>query len=490
MSGNIQDPPPTHRPRNVIFALGLATAAEGIFLGGVLPILPAIGRTYQVTSGAVFWVSAVFLLAVGVTCPILSRLGDMIGHKKVILLTLVMTVLGIALDIVAPTYPLFLLGRALLGLCPAITPLSIGIFRHSLPERSARFGIGAIAAAMTAGSATGPIVAGYVFNATHSIGWVFASWLVLMVPSVLVVTALVRESPRPAIRARMDWPGAAALAIGVASLLLGLAYGPKAGWAAPVVLGAFVLSAASLLTWVTVERRSPWPLVDLRMLSNREARPYYIGSFLWGWAVYGSQTTVVLFMVTAHQQWGYGFSVSILALAWLLLPQNLMSILGSLSVHRVVHSLGGYRSAGIIGGSLMALGFLGVISVIVANGALWQFILAASIGGYGLGFMQPTLSGRVSEICGPSQRGISAGMFQTLKNIGGSVASALGSAVFATLVVDGTHQPVRGAYLVVFGGCLGVSACMALVIAARRGARQPSRDVAAVFQVADALNEP
>jgi hypothetical protein len=44
---------------------------------------------------------------------------------------------------------------------------------------------------------------------------------------------------------------------------------------------------------------------------------------------------VVLFMVTAHGKWGYGFSVSLLTLAWLLLPPNLTSILGSLSVTRV-----------------------------------------------------------------------------------------------------------------------------------------------------------
>ena len=137
------------------------------------------------------------------------------------------------------------------------------------------------------------------------------------------------------------------------------------------------------------------------------------------------------------------------------------------------------------GGGLMALGFTGIL---FANGVLWHFILAASIGGFGLGFMQPTLSGRVSELCEPSQRGISAEMFQTLKNICGSVASALGSAVFASMVVQGTHQPVKAAYLVVFSGCLTVSACMALVIATGRQSRHdsPQRNVIGAFRTGGA----
>lgn len=53
MSGNnVQElPAPAHSPGPVIFALSFATAAEGVFLGGILPILPAIGRTYQLASG-------------------------------------------------------------------------------------------------------------------------------------------------------------------------------------------------------------------------------------------------------------------------------------------------------------------------------------------------------------------------------------------------------------------------------------------------------
>jgi MFS family permease len=120
---------------------------------------------------------------------------------------------------------------------------------------------------------------------------------------------------------------------------------------------------------------------------------------------------------------------------------------------------------------------------------LWHFILAASIGGFGLGFMQPTLSGRVSELCGASQRGISAGMFQTLKNIGGSMASAIGSAVFTSIVISGTTRPSKNAYLIVFGGCLFVSACMALVIAAGPGSRLKNlqNDVADTFRKNDAI---
>ena len=115
----------THLARNVIFALSFATTAEGVFLGGILPILPAIRSVYHITHGQAFWVNASFLLAVGVTCPTLSRLGDIYGHKKLAVITLLMTSLGIFIDVIAPTYSWFLVGRLFLGLCPAIVPLSV-----------------------------------------------------------------------------------------------------------------------------------------------------------------------------------------------------------------------------------------------------------------------------------------------------------------------------------------------------------------------------
>jgi MFS family permease len=465
MSGNNVLESPSfsrHTSRNVIFALSFATAAEGIFLGGILPILPEIGRVYQITSGEAFWVNAAFLLAVGVTCPTLSRLGDIYGHKKLTIITLIMTSLGIFIDIIAPNYYLFLVGRLFLGLCPAVTPLAVGIFRKSLPEEAALVGIGVLAAAMTAGHAVGPVFAGYVFSGTGSISWVFASWLILLVPSVVIVAAVVPESPTPVVRSRMDWLGAGTLGIGVAALLFALAYGPKAGWGNPVVIGTFCIGILSLMTWYLAEGRTAYPLVDLRMLGNPEGRPYYISSFLHGAVFYGSQTAVVLFLGTSYQKWGFGFSVSALTMGWLMLPQNIMNILGSLAVKRVVRSLGGYRSAGIIGSALVAAGFAGMM---LANEVLWLFIVFVVINGFGAGFMQPTLSGRISEVCEESQRGISTGMFQTFKNIGGSMATALGSAVFAAMLISGTTVASKGAYMVVFGGCLLLSVCMLLVIA-------------------------
>lgn len=471
--------------RNVIFALGFATAGEGVFLGGVLPILPAIGHYYGIAPGEAFWVNAVFLLAVGVTCPVLSRLGDIHGHRKLTLITLAMSVLGIALDVVAPNYTLFLVGRFLLGLCPAITPLAIGVFRKSLPLPAARFGIGAIAAAMTAGHAVGPVFAGYVFKSTGSIQWVFASWIALLAPAFAIVAWLVPESPRPVERARMDWLGAVLLGVGVAAVLFGFAYGPKVGWGAVSVVGAFAAGLACLAAWYALEKRVAFPLVDLRMLGHREARPYYLSSFLYGATYYGSQTTVVLYLTASYQKWGYGFSVSVLTLAWIMVPQNVMNMLGSLSVASVARRFGGYRGAGVLGCALQAAGFGGMLA---AGHTLWLFVVFAVLTGFGSGFMQPTLSGKVSEVCDETQRGISAGMFQTFKNIGGSMSSALGSALFALLVIDGTRVASKEAYTVAFCTCLALSLVALLAIGRATTTVQAARPVLDT-RTADALRD-
>ncbi len=95
---------------------------------------------------------------------------------------------------------------------------------------------------------------------------------------------------------------------------------------------------------------------------------------------------------------GFGFSVSVVTLGWLLLPQNLMNMVGALAVAKIVTSYGGYRVAGIVGGVLLGIGFIGMM---LATTVLWQFVLFAITTGLGSGLLQTTLSGRVSEVCEP-----------------------------------------------------------------------------------------
>lgn len=452
------------RLRFLLPSLCLATAGEGVFLGGVLPILPGIGARYGVTAGDLFWVNAVFLLAVGVTCPMLSRLGDIYGCRKTVLITLGIAVAGIVVDIVAPNYALFLVGRAMMGFCPALTPLAVGILRDAMPSGSARFGVGAIAGSMTAGQAVGLIAAGYVYMATSSIAWVFATWLVLMVPAFVICYFTLPETSVRAER-RLDPTGVVLLAVGLASLFLALAYGPKSSWLSPPILGALLLTLVALAAWVIVERRVSHPLINLRMLGNPRARPYYMASFTWGASLYGAQTAIVTYLATDRHQWGYGFALSVLTIAWVSLPQNVLGFLGAGSLGRLVRAMSGYKGVGVLGSGLMFVGYVGLI---FTNNTLWAFLVFFTVIGPGLGIMAAVLSGSVSEACEPTERAISTGMYQTFKNIGGAIASAVGSAVFAGMVIQGSTEASLGAYIVVIGGCAALSAASIAFIAAGR----------------------
>jgi hypothetical protein len=209
--------------------------------------------------------------AAGVSCPALSRLGDIYGYKKLAIITLLLTSLGIFIDVIAPTYVLFLIGRFFLGLCPAIVPLAVGIFRNLFSKETTLFGIGIVFASLAGGHAVGTVFAAYIFDGTGSIAWVFASWLTLFIPAIFIMLILVPKIPAPSERPRMDWPGAITLGIGVGCLLFGLAYGPLEGWGSRIVVGAFCFGFLSLIVWYLAERRAEHPLVDLRLLGNQQA---------------------------------------------------------------------------------------------------------------------------------------------------------------------------------------------------------------------------
>jgi len=143
-------------------AVGFLVVLEftsGLLQGWLPPLLPGILAQYETTAAELNWVSAVYLLSSTVCVPLLSRLGDLYGHRRLLVVAAVLVAIGSVLVAVAPTFGVLLLGRAVQGPLGAFLPLEFAIVRERAGSRAGR-AIGLLVGALAIGGSLGLLLSG------------------------------------------------------------------------------------------------------------------------------------------------------------------------------------------------------------------------------------------------------------------------------------------------------------------------------------------
>src|SRR5690606_39640570 len=97
------------------------------------------------------WLVTITLLTGAVATPIVTKLADMHGKRRMIILALSVMVLGSLILAVSTSLVLGLIGRALQGLAAAVIPIGISILRDELPKERVGFGIALMSATLGIG---------------------------------------------------------------------------------------------------------------------------------------------------------------------------------------------------------------------------------------------------------------------------------------------------------------------------------------------------
>jgi EmrB/QacA subfamily drug resistance transporter len=457
------------RPTLTLSVLCLAALAYILLQSLVVPALPTIGNELHTTQSTVSWVLTAYLLSASVATPILGRLGDMFGKKRVLVAVLASLVVGSVVAATTSSITVMIIARIIQGGGGAIFPLAFSIIRDELPRNRIAGAIGLISAVIGIGAGFAIVLAGPIVD-NLSYHWLF--WIPggMAAISMVATMFLIPESP---IRApgRVSFSAAVTLSGWLVCLLLGVSEGENWGWTSPRVLGLFVAAAVLFVAWIAIELRSAQPLVDVRMMRIPTVWWTNIAATLFGFGMYSLMVAVPAFLQTPSSA-GYGFDASIAQSGFALLPMSGAMLVAGIATGRITARYG--SKVPLVAGS--AISSIGMLFLAAEHGSEWNFYLAMGLVGLGIGFAFSAMSNLVVEAVPATQTGVATGMNANVRTIGGSIGSQIVSTIIVAGVVAGAVPHERG-YVVAFV-VLGVAlagAGLAAALVPSREARRAAR---------------
>jgi EmrB/QacA subfamily drug resistance transporter len=453
--------PDSPRPHyRLTFAiLALAGIAFALLQSLVAPALRTIQLDLHTTTTAVAWILTGYLLSASIATPILGRLGDMFGKKRVLVATLAVVAVGTLVSALATSIGVLILGRVIQGAGGAIFPLSFSIIRDEFPRERVATGIASISALLGAGGGLGIVLAGPI---TEHLSYHWLFWLPLVVVVVATVAAQV-AIPESPIRSpgRIDWLGATLLAAWLVALLVAISEGPSWGWASARVLILLAAAAVLFAVWALVEERLPVPLVDMRMLRARPVWTTNATALLLGFGMYSSFVLVPQFTEVSPDS-GFGFGASVTEAGIFLLPATVGMLVFSPLAGRLSNTVGS-KVPLTIGASATTASF---VMLAFAHDERWQIFAATSLLGIGIGCAYASMANLIVEAVRPDETGVATGMNTIVRTIGGS----LGSQISASIVVGYTEADFTAAFAIC-AAALALSVVASLAVPRRRGTR-------------------
>jgi EmrB/QacA subfamily drug resistance transporter len=216
------------------------------------------------------WVGTGYVLAAAVVMPVLGRLSDLVGRRRVLTVALLVFVAGSIVGGVAPTMEMVIVARVLQGLGGGglLIVVQAVVADIVAPSRRALV-LSVIGAVFAAAAIGGPVVGG---GLTDSVGWRWVFWMnvPLGLAAAVAVWRWLPASAGARRPVRVDLPGMLCLAVAVVAGVLVLVWGGTTfAWGSRIILTLTGFALVAIAALVTIERRAAEPILPPRLFRNR-----------------------------------------------------------------------------------------------------------------------------------------------------------------------------------------------------------------------------
>ena len=429
--------------------------------------LPSISRFFDSDLSTTQWVLIGYVLSISASLLPMSRISDLLGHKKIYVWGLTLVAATTIFAGFSNSIGLLIVLSLVRGVGSGMTQgtsmaLVLSIFASSQGGKA----LGLYISVVGIGSGVGPLIAGFILN---SYSWRFLYFFLggLGVISAVAVSLLVRSNHVSSIKFkefRFDWIGAALFTIGIASLLQTTTWGSRIGFSNPITIGIACLSLAGFAGFIYKEMLVEEPMIDLRLFRNKLFSSGVSAHFL-----FFAATSCSFFFMPFFLEIVAGYS-----------PQQIGFIMGAGAISMsIAGAFCGYLSDKFgpfifsVGGFVVTAVGLYVLTNLTVN-ATWPLVIIGILcinmaNGIFFGPNNKQIFGSVS----PNFHGVISGFMHTTRNSGSAIGISIGTAIATSVMAYMGYEPtisdlsnhtgvsvlgafVRGMKFVFFGG-IGVS---------------------------------
>jgi len=415
---------------------------SGLLQGYYIPLVSPLARALRIDDAQFNWFEAAQLLVSSIALPVLAKLGDMIGHKRILLLSTALTAAASWWLIFAGDFTSFLVAWALQGFYVVWLPLEVAIIfsrarTSGVANATTRRATGLLVVALQLGAIIGALMGGRLLDA---FGGATIPTLAIPAAAVSVVFVVVlfgvpRTVPEKADRT-LDAGGFALLGLSLLLITSSLTFlrinGVGAWW-------VWALLAAGLLSFLPFgwfELRKKDPAIDLRVLRTPSMWPVQATAGLFGISVLGAQVPLSTFVATDPAA-GYGFGLPASAVSNLIGAYLLSVITGAILFSFVARRTTPRLT--LIGAALLV--GIGYLMFVPFHGSIVNVVVNMIVAGLGSGALLAALPSAAAAAAPVGQTGIAAGLTNTTKTIGGTFSSA----IFGVALASGTVSAVATA---------------------------------------------
>ncbi len=422
---------------NFIFAVDATIVAVGI---------PRIKDELHTTLGWTGWVLTGSMLTQAISMPIMGKLGDMFGHKRLFLLAVSLFALATLGASFAPNIYLLIACRLVQGVGGGgLAPLAVGIVGDTFTGKRRMTAVGLLSTANPLGSILGPNLGGLFID---HISWrliFLVNVPIAVVLLVLAVFAIPKITPDGK-KHRIDVTGAGLLAAAAVSFLYGMTHWSNHPEAAPgaTVWLFFALAILFALALYRHERRLDEPMVDFALIFGR------------GFKVMNAFVFSVAFMTFAffpfipyYAENGYGLSATGAGL--IMTPRFMAAAVASIGCSLLLPRVG-YRiplvgamllfSAGMV---LLSTGQHEYSLIVFRATPVFLLVLILILSGIAVGTVNPAVNNAALDLM-PERMSSVIGMRGMFRSMGGVVGTST-----TVVVLSHFDDKVRGMEVVFFG---------------------------------------
>jgi EmrB/QacA subfamily drug resistance transporter len=441
-------------PTRTLLVLSMSALAFALAQTTLIPAIPELESALHTDESGVTWTLTGYLLSAAVFTPLVGRLGDMFGKRRLLVISLAAFAAGSAIAAVTSTLWVVVTGRAVMGIGGGIIPLCFGIVRDEFPRERVARSVGLLSATVGIGGGLGLVFGGLLIDYA-SFRWIFWLGAVIAVLAGVLTELLVPESP---VRtpSRLDVRGALVLAVGLVLPLVAISQAHEKGWGSARTLGLIAVGLLVLAFWVWLQKHTAEPLADVDAMARPPVLITNVATLLVGFGMFGAYILIPQ-LAESPTSTGYGFGASATGGGMLLVPGALlMLVLGPVS--GIVGSRLGNKVPLAVGGFVTAAG---LALLALAHGSRLEVVVGATVMSAGIGFAYAAMPNLIIEAVPAHQTGEATGFNALIRSVGGSLGSQISATILASSAVAGI--PADSGYTNAFTVSAGVALVAGLV---------------------------